>query len=137
MGRIAVAKVRAWTDEETERLRTLAREGMTLTKIAAALSRTDTTVRKKADEFGIEVRRRVPDRRDDIPTYPERAAIIALSQSAPLPVGVGKGTLAGLLRKGWIAGQTAGRATKYQATPEGVVAIKRQIPNIRNAPAGG
>lgn len=122
----SVAKSRAWTDEETERLRTLARNGMTLTRVAAALNRTDTTIRKKAHAFGIEVRRRMPDRRDDVPSYPERSAIIALSQGAPLPVGVGKGTLAGLLRKGWIVEQMVG----YNATAEGVAAVKRQIPTV-------
>ncbi|MBW7970289.1 hypothetical protein [Bradyrhizobium sp. BR 10289] len=122
-----MGKSRPWTDEETEQLRTLARDGLTLTQVAAALNRTDTTVRKKADEFGIEVQRRIPDRRDDVPNYPERAAIIALSHAAPLPVGVGKGTLASLLRKGWIAEQ----GVDYKATAEGVAAVRRKIPTVR------
>ena len=63
------------------------------------------------------------------PNHWERIGIDAIRQGKPLPSGVAGGTIAKLLRKGWVKqGATRG---SFIITEEGNEAMKRKIPSVR------
>ena len=116
---------REWTSEEIIQLRQLAKDGLFARRIGDRLHRAESTVRRKAEELGIEIRRSSKRMRlPNIPTHAERTAITALHLNLPLPSGVGQATLEGLMHKGWI--ETQGGT--WKATREGLDAILRKIP---------
>jgi|MTBAKSStandDraft_2_1061841.scaffolds.fasta_scaffold254433_2 hypothetical protein len=116
---------RDWTSDEIAQLRQLAKDGKFAKPIAAALHRAETTVRRKAHELGIDIRRSaIRKRSPDVPTHAERTAIMAVHRRRPLPFGVGQATLEDLLRKRWIELNRGA----WQATQAGLDAILRKIP---------
>lgn len=114
-----------WTPGEIAQLRQLAQDGNLAKRIAAILRRAEITIRRKANELGIDIKRSaIRKRPPDVPTHAERTAIMAFHQRRPLPSGVGQATLKDLVRKRWI--ELNGGA--WQATQAGLDAILRKIP---------
>jgi len=116
--------LRPWTPDEIAQLRQLAKDGKLAKSIGATLHRAESTIRRKAEELKIEIRRSsIRMRPPNVPTHAERTAIIALHQNHPLPIGAGQATLEGLVQKRWIEMSSGA----WRATPDGLEAMLRKI----------
>lgn len=80
----------------------------------------------------------MPARAPHLPHYVERTALQKLCAMADLPAAnllpAGQKTLANMVQKGWIE-STAGSLARYRITPEGLSALKAEIPMPRTTPA--
>lgn len=80
----------------------------------------------------------MPARASHLPHYVERTALQKLRFASDLPathlLPAGQKTLSNMLQKGWIE-STPGSMARYRITPQGVSALKAEIPMPRASQA--